>query len=279
MQNISYVEANNLPCFGDVEVLVCGGGPAGIGAALRAARGGASTMVIEMGGCLGGVATAGMMSHWGGKSSSKILQEILVRSHEKDRGYTWVDTNEPGKINGIPHDLQMIVLEEMMQEAGVEILYYTMVCEAVMDGNRIVGVTVQNKSGRGFVRAKCVVDATGDGDVAAFLGCEFQLGDTNGATQMPTLCFTMCGIKDEGKPIEAMARKILPSIIADTEFPLIDNDFFCAMRMSEGLWGFNAGHVRSVACLDRMSISRGMAIGREKAEQYLNYLIAIIDVW
>lgn len=226
MQNISCVEANNLPCFGDVDVLVCGGGPAGIGASLRAAREGASTMVIEMGGCLGGVATAGMMSHWGGKSSSKIMQEIFVRSHEMDRGYTWIDTNEPGKLNGIPHDLQMIVLEEMMQEAGVEILYYTMVCEAVMDGNRIIGVTVQNKSGRGFIRAKRVVDATGDGDVAASAGVPFIKGrETDGKMQPCTLMFKIGGVdyaravfpgsfeslvQTEKGELQALGKKLLP---------------------------------------------------------------------
>ena len=65
---------SDLPVFAEVDVLVAGGGPAGIGAALRAARLGCKTMVIEMQDCLGGMATAGMMSHWGGNSSSKILQ-------------------------------------------------------------------------------------------------------------------------------------------------------------------------------------------------------------
>ncbi len=198
MKKLSYHDVNSLPLFGDIDVLVCGGGPAGIGAALRAAREGASVMIVEMGGCLGGVATAGMMSHWGGRSSSKILQEIFVRSREKDLGYTWIDANEPGKVNGIPHDIQMIVLEEMMQENHVEILYYTMVCEAVLEDDRIIGVTVQNKSGRGFVRAKRVVDATGDGDVAASAGVPFFKGrETDGKMQPCTLMFKLGGVDYE----------------------------------------------------------------------------------
>lgn len=195
MTKILYNDVSSLPMIADVDVLVCGGGPAGIGAALRAARCGASTMIIDMNGCLGGIATAGMMSHWGGRSSSKILLEILDRSHEIDLGYTCIESNEPGKRNGIPHDLQMIVLEQMMDEAGVRILYYTMVCDAVLEGDRIIGVTVQNKSGKGFVRAKCVVDATGDGDVAASAGVPFVKGrETDGKMQPCTLMFKIGGV-------------------------------------------------------------------------------------
>ena len=181
----------------EVDVLVCGGGPAGVGAALRAAREGAKVMIAEMGGCLGGIATAGMMSHWGGTSSSKIMQEIWVRSREKDLGYSWLDTNQPGN-NSIPHDLQMIVLEEMMQEYNVDVLYYTMVCDAIVEDGAIVGVTVQNKSGKGYILAKRVVDATGDGDVAASAGAPFIKGrETDGKMQPCTLMFKIGGVDYE----------------------------------------------------------------------------------
>ena len=181
----------------EVDVLVCGGGPAGVGAALRAAREGAKVMIAEMGGCLGGIATAGMMSHWGGTSSSKIMQEIWVRSREKDLGYSWLDTNQPGN-NSIPHDLQMIVLEEMMQEYNVDVLYYTMVCDAIVEDGKIVGVTVQNKSGKGYILAKRVVDATGDGDVAASAGVPFIKGrETDGKMQPCTLMFKIGGVDYE----------------------------------------------------------------------------------
>ena len=181
----------------EVDVLVCGGGPAGVGAALRAAREGAKVMIAEMGGCLGGIATAGMMSHWGGTSSSKIMQEIWVRSREKDLGYSWLDTNQPGN-NSIPHDLQMIVLEEMMQEYNVDVLYYTMVCDAIVEDGAIVGVTVQNKSGKGYILAKRVVDATGDGDVAASAGVPFIKGrETDGKMQPCTLMFKIGGVDYE----------------------------------------------------------------------------------
>ena len=72
-----YINENiQVPIIADVDVLVCGAGPAGIGASIRAAREGVSVMLVEAQDCIGGIATAGMMSHWGGRSSSKIMQEI-----------------------------------------------------------------------------------------------------------------------------------------------------------------------------------------------------------
>lgn len=222
----NYLEKEHtVPCIADVDVLVCGGGPAGVGAALCAARLGVSVMILEMSGCLGGIATAGMMSHWGGYSSSKIMQEIFVRSREIDLGYSWIDENKPG-ANAIPHDLQMIVLEEMMKETGVQILYHTMVCDAVVENDRIVGVTVQNKSGKGFIKAKCVVDSTGDGDVAASAGVPcFKGRETDGKMQPCTIMFKIGGVdyktavfppsfestvQTEKGELQALAKKLLP---------------------------------------------------------------------
>lgn len=221
----------NLPCIADVDVLVCGGGPAGIGAALCASREGASVMIVEMGGCLGGIATAGMMSHWGGESSSKVIRELFVRSRETDLGYSWIDENNPGE-NSIPHDIQMIVLEEMMREEGIKILYYSMVCDAVTENERIVGVTVQNKSGKGFIRAKCVIDATGDGDVAASAGVPFIKGrESDGKMQPCTLMFKIGGVDYD--------RAVFPHSFETT----VETEKGELQALGDKLLPFPAGHV------------------------------------
>jgi hypothetical protein len=229
--DISYVKEQGMPCVADVDVLVCGGGPAGIGAALCASREGASVMIVEMGGCLGGIATAGMMSHWGGESSSKVMQELFVRSREMDLGYSWIDENNPGE-NSIPHDIQMIVLEEMMREEGIKILYYSMVCDAVTENERIVGVTVQNKSGKGFIRAKCVIDATGDGDVAASAGVPFVKGrESDGKMQPCTLMFKIGGVDYD--------RAVFPHSFETT----VETEKGELQALGDKLLPFPAGHV------------------------------------
>ncbi len=160
-------ESNQIPVIADVDVLVCGGGPAGVGAAIRAAREGVSVMVVEAMDCLGGIATAGMMSHWGGRSSSKIMQEIFDLTYEKAQDAGWYNPNCCGK-DAIYHDVQKIVLDEMFLKENIRVLYYTHVCKAVVENGSIIGVIVENKSGCGFIKAKRVVDSTGDGDVATF---------------------------------------------------------------------------------------------------------------
>lgn len=193
MQN--YIqENNNIPQIADVDVLVCGAGPAGIGAAIMAARLGVSVMIVEAQGCLGGIATAGMMSHWGGRSSSKIMPEIWDLTYEKSKDIGWTQINGCGK-DTIYHDVQKIVLEEMFQKEHIKVLYYTLVCKAVVEDGSIIGVIVENKSGRGFIKAKQVIDSTGDGDVAASAGVPYFKGrETDGRMQPCTIMFNVGGV-------------------------------------------------------------------------------------
>ncbi len=191
----TYTEnTREIPIIADVDVLVCGGGPAGVGAAIRAGRMGADVLIIEALDCLGGIATAGMMSHWTGHSSSKVLSEIYKRSYEKCRILGYDDKNGCSDIT-INQEVLKIVLDEMAEEEGVKTLFYTLVCDAVTENGRIAGVIVQNKSGRGFIKAKYVIDATGDGDVAAAAGVPYFKGrETDGKMQPCTIMFKIGGV-------------------------------------------------------------------------------------
>ena len=183
-----------LPIIAKTDVLVCGGGPAGVGAALRAARTGAKVMLIEAQNALGGMATSGMMSHWVGRSSSKLMQELFSRTTEKNKVLGYAKENNAGEIF-IHHESQKIVLDEMMSEAGVEILYYTFVCGSVVENSEIKGVIVENKSGRGVIMARRVIDSTGDGDVAAFAGVPYTKGrESDGKMQPCTIMFKVGGV-------------------------------------------------------------------------------------
>ncbi len=225
-----FENGRELPIIASVDVLVCGGGPAGIGAAIRAGRMGVKTMVVESQDCLGGVATAGMMSHWGGRSSSKIMVELWDRTREASiKTFGYAPENVDGGVasgNWIHHEAQKIVLNEMALEAGVEILYYTMVCGAVVEDNRLKGVIVENKSGRSVIMAKYVVDATGDGDVAYHAGVPYFKGrEGDGKMQPCTLMFKVGGVdysravflagfestyETPKGELQALAKKLLP---------------------------------------------------------------------
>ncbi len=252
------------------DVIVVGGGAAGCGAALRAARDGARVLLIEGSGSLGGMASGGMVPEFCPYTDGEkiiyhgIAEEILFKMKT-----VTPDPEEKLDYCTIDAEWMKYFLDEMLSAAEVNILFFSTVCAAERDGGRVLGVTVSNKDGLTHYTADAFIDATGDADLCAFLGCEFEVGDEEGKTQMPTLCFMMSGINDENKQIEAMVRGVLPKIITDKDFPRIDNDFFCAMKMADGVWGCNAGHIREVDPLDRLSISKGMIEGRKKAREYL----------
>jgi len=187
--------AHEIPVAEDADVVVCGAGPAGVAAALAAARTGATTRLIEVNGCLGGVWTAGLLS-WILDTSNKtgLMQEMLRRL--EDRGASAVY----GGSVGYDVEEMKILLEEMCLEAGIRIRLHTRVCGAVQNNaGRLEAVITESKSGREAFRAKAFVDASGDGDLAAQAGCGFDYGhpETGAAQPMSFICL-LSGIEPEG---------------------------------------------------------------------------------
>ncbi len=190
--------ARELPVFDEVDVLVCGGGPAGFSAAVAAARAGAKTLLIEQTNCCGGIATAGGHNHlclysdWGGKNLvvGGVPLEMVRRC--VDLGYGVFD----GGSADFELDGMKLACEQIAAEAGVRLLYHTLFADAIVRDGRVVGAAIQNKSGRQAVLARRVVDATGDADVAASAGAPWEMGrPTDGAVQPCTLMFTVGGVE------------------------------------------------------------------------------------
>ena len=224
-------ESKNLPVLADVDVLVAGGGPAGIGAAIVAGRMGVKTMVVETQDCLGGIATAGMMSHWGGRSSSKVMLELFDRTRAKCDVLGWVEGSVED-VNSIHHEAQKITLDEMAKEAGIDVLFYTLVCGTIVEDGVVKGVIVQNKTGRSVIRTKVVVDATGDGDVAYYAGVPFVKGrEEDGKMQPCTIMFKVGGVDYE--------RAVFPESFET----LVHTEKGELQAMAKATLPFPAGHV------------------------------------
>ena len=180
-----------------VDVVVCGGGPAGVGAALAAARSGASTFVLEDYGCLGGCATSGMLNRLGPYHDQEkmivggIPFEVLERLVNLDaalmpRPAPWGGVDGPNADYWAPFDPETLkfLLDTMAEEAGAKVLFDTRVVGAIVDAGRIQGVFIESKSGREAILAGVVIDATGDGDVAASAGVPYEKGrPEDGLTQ------------------------------------------------------------------------------------------------
>ncbi|MBS5065479.1 MAG: FAD-dependent oxidoreductase [Hungatella hathewayi] len=193
-----YIEepGRQIPVIVECDVLVLGAGPAGVSAAITAAREGARTVLVEQSGDVGGIATAGLMSHWTGNTEGGFYEEILDRSAESaERGGHNFNGGARQIIN--PERLKTVLLT-MLQEAGVELYLYTFASTPVMDGNVIRGVIVESKSGREAIVAGNVIDATGDGDIAARAGVPFFKGrEKDGLMQPASIMFKVAGVNVE----------------------------------------------------------------------------------
>jgi ribulose 1,5-bisphosphate synthetase/thiazole synthase len=163
-----------IPVFAETDVLVVGGGPAGTAAAIAASKTGANVWLIERYNHLGGLWTGGgvlplLSTHAIDKNKNK-KQVIFGLGDEmwqrlKLMGMVIHDVNPV-----IDPEAGKFVLEEMIIESGVKVLYHTYASSVIMNGNQIQGVIIENKSGRSVILAKVVVDCTGDGDIFKFAG-------------------------------------------------------------------------------------------------------------
>lgn len=172
------------------DVLVLGSGPAGFSAAYTAAKNGARVILVEQSGDVGGISTSGLMSHWTGSCGSPLYYEILKRTSENNEGEF---KNELTNLID-PEKLKTLYLE-MLDEVGCKLMLYTFAEDAICEGDIVLGASVINKSGKTDIYAKVIIDATGDGDIAARAGAEFVLGRENDSKMQPaTLMFKVGGV-------------------------------------------------------------------------------------
>lgn len=183
--------SRTLPITASCDVLVCGGGIAGVAAALAAARNGARTLLIEREYMLGGLATLGLITVYlplcdgeGHQASFGIAEELLRLSIEEGIAESEVPTawlNADGNSDErrrtryqVQYNAAMcaVAMERLLTDAGVEILYGTLAAQTVVEDGYITAVIVENKSGRSAVSVGTVIDATGDADVCRLAGAD-----------------------------------------------------------------------------------------------------------
>jgi hypothetical protein len=181
------------PVAAEVDVLVAGGGPAGIAAALAAARSGARVLIAERHGMLGGVWTAGLLNPlFDHRRKGFIVEELVQRLQQAG---AWKPWKAAFGWNCFDVEVMKRTLEAWCDELGVEFWYHCPVVDAVVVDGRVAGAVVEGKWGRRAVLAKVVIDASGDGDLAAHAGADFHHGrDLDGLCQPATLMFEIDGL-------------------------------------------------------------------------------------
>jgi len=196
--------ARDIKVFGEADVVVVGGGPGGVGAALAAARAGAKTVLIERYGYLGGMGTGGLvtiipnMSDVTGKLQiAGICKEWIDRLQARDacdcpkkeewgsadpklvsywhnRSMFCVRMNRVEYSAHIDAEISKCILNDMVQEAGVKTYLHALGTQPIMEGNVAKGVVFESKSGRQAILAKVVIDSTGDGDLLPYTPAKFE---------------------------------------------------------------------------------------------------------
>jgi hypothetical protein len=184
--------SRTLPVVAEADVIVAGGGPAGVCAAIAAARNGAKTALLESSGCLGGTWTAGALG-WiiDSRDKTGILIEIMAELNQLDA----VRTRRKSGTHCFQPDDMKVTLERLCREAGVRVRLYTLVAAALKDNTgKLTAIVTESKSGREAWRGTMFIDATGDGDLGALSGCQFQIGNSQNQTQPMSLLALVTGI-------------------------------------------------------------------------------------
>jgi ribulose 1,5-bisphosphate synthetase/thiazole synthase len=217
--------AREVPLYGEYEVVVLGGGPAGIAAACAAARAGRRTLLIERYGFLGGMGTAAGVTNFCGLHANVhgemhrvvqgIASELLARIDRLG------GLNAPhlilGKILAQAYDTAAykIAADDLLLSHKVEILFHALGAGVVMHNKgRINALMVETKAGRQAIRADVFIDCSGDGDLAAWAGAPFEIGDNAGSMLYPSMMFRLNGID----PVKAgEAWRTIPELMEKAE--------------------------------------------------------------
>lgn len=289
----------HLPVLGKTDVLVVGGGPAGLAAAIASAREGADTILLERYGFLGGNITQSMVDtlvwyrHEKTVEAGGIGREL--EEYATAFGGTYPDSQSTGRL--IDADMFKCAADRLVEKSGVQPLFHCYAVGAIVENGLIKGVITESKSGRQAILAKVVIDASGDADIAAFAGAPY--------TQEPTdkLMGATTGFGVSGVNVEAFRKHVAanPGKLNDwaTETEKGDSELFSpyfqnvferaredgvipANSPLEGYWstltevgeatGLNVVRVDGIDCTNVWDLTRAEIEGRKQVLQAIEAL-------
>ena len=288
-----------VPITVETEVIVVGGGPAGIAAAIASARNGAKTLLVEQYGFLGGMATAGLvgpfMTSYGIDGADPIIEGIFKEL--VDRMITIGAAIDPAMVRGFsayggyhtyghehvtPFDPEALkyVAQEMVLEAGAEIAFHAFFLDSLVEGDVITSVITASKSGLGALRGEIVIDTTGDGDVAARAGAPYEKGRARDGLLQPTSLFFRVGNVDD-KAVQAYMDEhpeddgfgnIVREAVEKGEFSHTKDRFTMFRMPRAGEWWANVSRMHGVDATDAEHLTRAEIEGHRQVVYLVDFL-------
>ncbi|MDH7482070.1 MAG: FAD-dependent oxidoreductase [Armatimonadota bacterium] len=257
----------------ECDVLVAGGGPGGLAAAIASARNGADTLLIERYGFLGGMATAGLvnpyMTYWAGEEQiiHGIHQEIIDR-------LTALGAYGKGSRTAFDPEAYKFVADRMCEEAGVRVLLHTFLSDAEVDSSYITFVETCGKSGKLLAKAKIYVDGTGDADLAFLAGARCEKGrPEDGLTQPMTLNFRVVNVDQSRMPSRGDEfNRLYEKAKAEGRLTCPRENVLFFYTTREGEIHFNQTRITHVDGTSSEDLTRAEIEGRRQAWEFLEFL-------
>ena len=286
--------ARQLPVYGSFDVVVVGGGPAGIAASWSAAKHGAKVLLIERYGFLGGMGTAGGVTNFAGLYGIRqghmqqvvhgVVDEIFDRLSALD-GLNDPQDGMQGRIRVRSYDMSAYkcVADQMLRDVGVEILFHAWAAQVHAEDGRIQALFVETKSGRQTVLASSFIDCSGDADVAAFAGVPFEVGDGLGSGLYPTTMFRIAHVDSaqalaavgEFQAINLLMKKVQAEKPGHYQFPREGAILRPQKNPSE--WRANVTQIAqangmAMDATDARQLSQGELEGRQQVGEFFRFL-------
>ncbi len=279
MGNINYKFSGEVPVITEADVVVIGGGPGGLGAAVASSRNGADTLLIERYGYLGGMATAGevhpfMANHVNMNCLDRPVYTDWVNAMWKyqPNAVVPVDVDNDNNSRMISKDAAMLAAEDLCLDAGVRLLYHHSLFDVIKEDNQITGVILFSKSGLSAAKGKIFIDCTGDGDLAAMSGCEFEFGNAGGFCQPMTLCFKLAGVEVDKLTSREAINKLYDEAKASGEIDCPRENVLWFYSLENDVIHFNTTRVVKKSGIDGIELSGAEIEGRRQLRQFLDFL-------
>lgn len=253
-----------LPIRYNTDILIVGGGPSGVAAAITAARLNKKVLIIENNGCFGGVGTTGLVPSFAqftdgkdflvGGVGREIRDETIGKNCDFERGFYTFSVEK----------LKRVYDRLVTNEKNIDFLFFTKMVDVISHDGHVEMVIAASKYGLFAIKAKIYIDCTGDGDLCAFAGADFEYGDSEGNVMPPTLCSLWSNI-DYARVDDDVFKQKLEEAFKKSVFTNEDRHIpgIMCLSLKDGMGGGNIGHIFNTDGTNDISLTKAMVFGRK----------------